>query len=140
MSYIDTSVLVSFYCPEPRSPKAEQAVLDADVRGLSWLVEAEFIATITAKLRARLLSRPDVLRIRSQFQEHVRSAAFTLWPVGRDDFDRAIEFLGNPSLGLQTLDALHLAIAAGHAEDLITADHRLAAAAERLGLPVSRIS
>lgn len=140
MSYIDTSVLVSYYCPEPRSARAEQALETATVRGLSWLVETEFAATISAKVRAGELSRSDAARVQRQFHEHVRGGVFVLWPLGYDDFARAREILSDTALRLRTLDALHLAAAAGRREELVTADRQLVTAARRLGLAVRQVA
>jgi predicted nucleic acid-binding protein len=43
MSYIDTSVLVAYYCPEPISAKAEKVILRADPPAVSHLAENEII-------------------------------------------------------------------------------------------------
>ncbi|MGH9412309.1 MAG: PIN domain-containing protein [Terriglobales bacterium] len=77
--------------------------------------------------------------MRGTFRLDLREGLFVLWPVGHDDFARAGEFLGDAALGLRTLDGLHLAIAAGRGEELITADRRLVAAAGILKLPVQRV-
>ena len=57
MSYIDTSVLVAYYCPEPISTKAEKAILKADLPTVSHLAEIEFASAIARKVREKLLSR-----------------------------------------------------------------------------------
>ena len=59
MFYIDTSVIVAYYCPEPMTEKAE-AFLIAHLRPTnSTLTEVEMFSALSRKVREGGLSRKD---------------------------------------------------------------------------------
>jgi predicted nucleic acid-binding protein len=63
------------------------------------------------------------------------SASFEPLSPRRIDFERAIEFLAQPALGLRAGDALHLAVAVGaEAGPVVTLDKTMLRAARRLGI------
>lgn len=134
MTYVDTSVLVSYYCPEARSRRAQSALERADEPSVSWLVEVEFAAALAAKLRLGEIARSEAERVATAFAAHLEAGVFTRVPVDGGDFVRARGWLGSFGLRLRTLDALHLAVAAGRGAELLTADRGLAEAAAGVGV------
>ena len=57
MIYIDTSVLVACYCPEPLSERAQRALAQEDERAISSLVELEFVSALARKVRTHEMRR-----------------------------------------------------------------------------------
>ena len=53
MIYLDTSVLVAYYCPEPLSRAAERAARAEVAPSISDLCEVEFASALARKVRAR---------------------------------------------------------------------------------------
>jgi predicted nucleic acid-binding protein len=59
MAYLDTSVLVAYYCPEPLSAVAETVILKARQLAVSALTEVELVSALARKIRERELSREN---------------------------------------------------------------------------------
>ena len=134
MSYIDTSVLVAYYCPEPISAKAEKAILKADPPTVSHLAEVEFASALARKVREKLLSREAASRILNEFQSHLTQLLFKRIPIEGVHFRLAFNRLAIFQIPLSTLDALHLAAASANNMEMITADRQLSRAARKLGV------
>ena len=134
MDYIDTSVLVAYYCPEAFSPAAQEAVLASRGPVISPLVEVELTSAVAMKVRTKDLDRAEAARILSLFHVHVADGYYRMAEIGRREYDLARDWLGRFTTALRTLDALHLAAAFANGLTLVTADKILAAAARRLGL------
>lgn len=137
--YIDTSLLVPYYCPEPLSQAAERA-LRADPRpAVSDLVEIEFFSALTRKVRARGMSAADATRTGERFLDHLRAGLFERVAVQRQHYEAARGWLARFTLPLRTLDALHLALADSEGLSLATADEDLSRSAKILGVPVALV-
>lgn len=131
--YLDTSALLKRYIQEPGSALVE-ALLAGDPR---WMAANHGYPEVSINL-ARRLSSADL---------GVAVVAFEgdwsrMLVIGLDDrlFRRAANL--GATLGLQTLDSMHLAAAerAGGAElTFVTFDDRLAAAARSMGFPVAGV-
>ncbi len=134
MTYVDTSVLAAYYCPEPLSARAQEALQQAGDRAISWLVELELVSAITRKARTRELRRADAQRILAAFQSHLEQGIYTRLALERRHFAKAAEWLSTFAVPLQTLDALHLAVAAMQGCVLLTADAALAKACSKAGV------
>ena len=134
MIYIDTSVLAAYYCPEPLSRKAEGAVLAAEEPAISPLVQVELVSAVARKVRERSLAKEAANRIVNQFQAHLAHNLYHWLAVELHHYEKAFQWLATFDAPLRTLDALHLAVAAGESALLLTADHQLAKAARRLGV------
>jgi uncharacterized protein len=59
MLYLDTSVIVAYYCPEPLSEKAEALITAHAQPALSTLTEVEVFSAISRKIREGSISRSD---------------------------------------------------------------------------------
>jgi predicted nucleic acid-binding protein len=134
MSYIDTSVLVAYYCPEPISAKAEKVILGADPPTVSHLVEVEFVSAVARKVREKQLSQETAHRIINEFQSHLSQSLFKRIPMEGDHFRLAFNWLALFEMPLSTLDALHLAAASANNMEMITIDRQLSRAAQKLGI------
>lgn len=136
MAYIDTSLLVAYYCPEALSSKAERYIRrSADAPTISPLVEVEFRSALAIKVRMGELDAMSAHRVLALFQAHRTDGGYRIIPVTDHEFTVASEWLGAFSLPLRTLDALHLAAASAHGLTVLTADKGLARSAKQLRLP-----
>lgn len=136
MVYVDTSVLVAYYCPENLSPKAED-FLRAHVKpGISLLTEVELFSAVSRKVREGELDRKDGRKILAKFLEHLDKGFFTSHLVGAQHYRLARDWMGRFNTTMKSLDALHLATASIEECTLVTADRRLAESGEILGVKV----
>lgn len=135
--YVDTSLLVAYYCPEPLSEAAERT-LRADPRPtLSELVEVEFFSALARKVRTREMSAADGTRTGERFLDHVRTDAYARIVLDRRHYETARAWLARFTLPLRPLDALHLAAAALEGLPVATADQDLSRSARLLGVAVT---
>jgi uncharacterized protein len=137
--YIDTSLLVPYYCPEALSEAAEQT-LRADRRPtLSDLVEVEFFSGLARKVRAREMSAADATRTGQQFLNHLEAGFYARIAVQRRHYEAARGWLARFTLPLRALDALHLAVADLDGLRLATSDQGLSRSAKTLGIEVTLV-
>ena len=134
MTYIDTSVLAAYYCPEPLSGKAQRALAEADERAISSLVELEFVSAIARKVRTKEIRQGDAHRILAVFQSHLEQGIYTRLGVEGAHFAKAREWLLTLVVPVVTLDALHVALAAMKGCSIMTADAALAKACAKVGV------
>ena len=132
--YVDTSVLVAYYCPEPLSKKAEAFLTEHVQPAISALTELELFSAISRKVREKGMDHKDAGRVTAKFISHLNGHYFTYLPVEAHYFRLARDWIGTFKLNLRTLDALHLAIASSEGLSLVTADKSLMKSAKRLGL------
>ena len=140
MYYLDTSVLAPYYCPEPLSDKVEKIVISADRPCISSLSEVELASAISRKIREKNLSLEDGNKIFNQFQTHLKESLFRLISVEDRHYQTAKNWILQFAVPLKTLDALHLAVAAGGELTLLTADRQLDIAAKYFGINVVNLS
>ena len=138
--YIDTSVLVAYYCPEPLSRKAERALIETDQPAISALVEVELVSALGRKIRENTFSQDDANRILDRFRVHLNRPLFSRIALQADHYTIAFQWLSRFLYPLRTLDALHLAVASERNLEMITADRQLSQSANRLGLPCRLLS
>ena len=134
MYYIDTSVLVAYYCPEPISEAAERLLQSAENPTISSLTEVELVSAIARKVREKELPIRDGNRIVNQFGLHRKAGMWPLVPLGEAHFQTAFNMLSKFNPPLKTLDALHLAVAIVKDLVIVTADRQLQSAAIHLGV------
>lgn len=134
MVYVDTSVLVAYYCPEPLSEKVE-AYLTAHVQPfISALTEIELFSAVSKKVRTKEMKRKDAGRVVARFLADMENGYYTYLPVEASYFRLARDWIGMFKLSLRTLDALHLAIASSQGFSIVTTDKSLSKSAKGLGL------
>lgn len=136
ITYLDTSVLAAFYCPEPLSDKVEEIILSTATPAISSLTEVELVSAVSRKVRENELSRENANKILNQFQSHVDHNLYHWLPVEHHHYQKALSWLAQFNAHLRTLDALHLAVVALDSASFLTADQQLARAAELFGIEV----
>ena len=134
MIYLDTSILVSYYCPEVVSDSVEKIILKAKQPAISLLTEVEFVSAISKKIREKNLSRTDGEKILGEFQLHSKQQLFQWIPIHPEHYEIAKSWIGKFTCPLRTLDALHLAVVSLNNFILLTADIQLARSAGFLGI------
>lgn len=132
--YIDTSVLVAYYCPEPISEAVERFLRRLEHPAISSLTEVELVSAIARKVRDRELKKEDGNRIINQYQLHRQEAIFNLITLSETHFQTAFNVLSRFHPPLKALDALHLSVAMVGDLIIVTADRQLSKAAKNLGI------
>ena len=140
MYYIDTSVLVAYYCPEPISETAEMLIIGSVRPCISSLTEVELASALSRKIREKNLSPEDGNKIFNQFQSHLELSLYALTVVEDRHYQTAKNWIVQFSTSLRTLDALHLAIAAEGDLTLLTADNHLDLSAKYFGIDVVNVA
>jgi len=135
--YLDTSVLVAYYCPEPLSIQVEELLRQQTNPIVSELTEVEFHSAIAMKVRQRELPQAQAFQVIAEFQKHLDSRLFTRLSLDSRHFQLAKTWLSQLQWPLRSLDALHLAIVDIAKAQLVTADQAMAKTATSLGLQVS---
>ena len=136
MVYLDTSVAVPLFVPEPASDRVAAwfaGCSDTIVAG-DWIV-TEFASALSLKERRREITTLQAQAVWSEFEAFC-GTGLRLTPVTRKAFAEAARMLRDATTGLRSGDSLHLAIAleVGVAS-LVTADATLAANARQRELP-----
>ncbi len=139
MIYLDTSVVVAYYCPEPLSRRAEELIRAHTSPAVSDLTEVELRSALSRKVRTGELLPASATQIASRFSSHLEEGFYTRVPLERRHYEMAGEWLGRFALPLRTLDALHLAVAASEGLLFVTADAALARSAKALGIQIRRL-
>jgi len=135
--YIDTSVVVPYYCPEALSQAAERTLRADPRRAVSDLVEVEFFSALARKVRSREMSASDARSVGERFLDHLRSGLYSRVAVERLHYEAARSWLARMTVPLRALDAIHLAIAEREGLRLATADRDLSRSARGLGVAVT---
>jgi predicted nucleic acid-binding protein len=135
MLYFDTSALLPYYRHESASDSV-QMLLDTQHSPvmISYLTEVEFASALARWVRIGEITEPHANRIEAAFSEDRLDGRFLLKPLTRQHFERATHWLLTRKTALRTLDALHLACAAGNEATLISLDDAMLATADFLGL------
>lgn len=134
MVYVDTSVLVAYYCPEALSEKVEEFLLNQDRVAISNLTELELFSALSRKIREAEIERADAGKISARFLSHIDGNFLEYLTVEPHHFRLARDWIGLFSTSLRSLDALHLAIASSAGVPIVTADLGLVKSASSLGV------
>lgn len=136
--YLDSSVLVKLYVPEPDSEACVERVTGAAL-GTSELAYGEIWAALLAKERANELSAAQREAAWARFLDDISERVVTLFPLNFVTVRDAAEVMEevHPHVPLRTLDAIHVATyRAVNAGPMFTNDKRMRAAAKFLELTV----
>jgi predicted nucleic acid-binding protein len=134
MTYIDTSLLVACYCPEPLSGTAQDAARKAGALAISPLSAVEFYSALALKTRTGEASADAARRVLVSFRLHQAEGIFRVVPIEAREYALACEWIRTFTTPLRTVDALHLAAAFCHGLALLTADTDLALSAKHFGV------
>lgn len=140
MVYLDTSVLVAYYCPEPLSAKVQRLLQKTPDRIISPLVEIEFCSAITMKVRMRELTKSQADQIFAMFQLHCDEGNFEHVAIESREYHLARQWIAGMQTSLRTMDALHLATAFANDLSLVTSDKVLSQAAKHFGVSCKHIT
>ena len=134
MLYLDTSVFVPLFVPEPESD-AVRAWVNAhasETLAISDWTLTEFSSAMGIKVRDKRL-KSDQARKACALMHKLAADSLKVFTPTRSDYSKAAEHLGQHFLGLRAGDALHLAVAQNEgAECLYTLDRRLIEAGRKL--------
>jgi predicted nucleic acid-binding protein len=133
-AYIDTSLLVAYYCPEPLSRSAQGRLAKVAEPVISPLVEVELYSAIAAKVRARELDATSAGQILAVFRKHLADGCYGVVPIETAEYALACDWIGRFSSSLRAMDALHMAVALANNLTLLTADKALAGSAKHFGV------
>lgn len=131
MLYVDTSVLVAALGNESRTVEMQDWLARQSAGQLmisDWVV-TEFSAALSRKVRMKQLDSAQREEVLSVFSGMI-DASFKVAGVSRMDFRAAARMANRHATGLRAGDALHLAVAAGHAAPIQSLDRGLVEAAE----------
>jgi uncharacterized protein len=132
MLYLDTSVLVPLFLPEPVSDRMQRWIERhaGELLSISEWTLTEFASALGLKVRTKQI-QPDQARDAQSLLEKLAAQSFQVHVPTREDYVRAATFLGEHALGLRAGDALHLAIAYNEAAATVYSLDRLFVAAGR---------
>ena len=101
---------------------------------------AKRVHYLARTVRAREMRRTDAHRVHAVFQSHLQQGIYTRLALDGSHFAQARPWLATFDVSLQTLDALHVAVAALHGCLLLTGDTALAKACAKVGVTAFLIS
>jgi len=134
--YVDTSVLVAYYCPERLSEKAEQLLMSYVRPAISSLTEVEFFSAVSGKVRRKEINLKDAGRLAARFLAHIDVDNYTYIPIEEHHYRLARDWIGMFKMELRTLDAIHLAVSSSEGLTLVTSDQGLFKSARALAQDV----
>ncbi len=135
MIYLDASVIVPLFLPEPRSDKAEEYIMNGDFV-VSNLAVAEFSSALSLAVRVKRLPQAAAHAVIAAFDDWMATYALHI-ETQSEDFIEATKLVRRFDLALRTPDALHISVAARLGARLATFDAEMAVAAAALGLEVA---
>jgi uncharacterized protein len=132
MLYLDTSVLVPLFIPEPESDRIQRWIERQAPEALcisEWTL-TEFVSALGLKVRMKHLNAEQA-RNAQNLLEKLAAQSLQVHVPTRADYVQAAAFLGEHTLGLRAGDALHLAIAHNEAVEAVYSLDRLFISAGR---------
>ena len=107
---------------------------EADVPEISALVELEFFAAVSLRVRIGDLGREEAEEVSTLFDSHLQDGLYGRRSLDAGHYRLACDYVARFDLPLKSPDALHLALCAAEDLTLLTADRQLARNAEALGV------
>jgi predicted nucleic acid-binding protein len=140
MRYLDTSLLVPLFLPEPESAPVRRW-LDRQTGQLlaisDWTL-TEFASVFGIKVREKTL-KPEQARNACALVAKLAAECLQVITPTRADYVRAADYLAQHQLGLRAGDALHLAVAHNEgAETVYSLDRRFIEAGKKLNIKTTR--
>lgn len=139
MAFIDTSILVTYFCNESSSPLVQQELNRISQRMISPLIGLEFSSALAIKIRTREISLGLARDILVEYQQQLKHGVFTVQTISDDAYAQAFNWLSRFETNLQAADALHLALAFEHRTMLLTRDIQQASAAQHFDVKVKHL-
>jgi hypothetical protein len=132
--YLDTSVLVAYYCPEALSDKVQRVLNGLTEPTISPLVELELYSALGLKVRTREIDTATAGHAATMFEVHLADDIYRVVPIGAREYKLSRDWLSKFNSTLRTLDALHLAAALANDLTLISADRSMIRCAKQLSV------
>lgn len=129
-------MVVAYYLPERLSARVQEVYDGHPGAAISDLVEVEFFAALSLRLRVGDLRREEAERVATTFTTHLESGLYAAHHLHAGHYRLARAFIARFDLPLKSPDALHLALCAAEGMDFFTADRQLARNAEALDVKV----
>lgn len=139
--YLDTSVAVKLFIPEPDSDECE-LIVGGNGFFSSELLIAELWAAALSKERGGHIRATDRERMWLHFESMLGDGSIQLVPLNGIVIREVTEVMSevHPHMPLRTLDAIHLATYLSvDAGPLFTRDKRMLEAARRLNIPLAGV-
>ncbi len=137
-TYADASFLFSLYAIDAHSRAAEKLLRRAKPPlVLSELTQVEFVNAVRLAVHRHQISVDEGDELDRIFHEDIKAGVLVVRTLGPTAFAKASDFSRKhtPSLGVRTLDVLHVACAVTlGAKTFLTFDHRQAKLAKAIGL------
>lgn len=134
MTFIDTSVLVAWLCPEAMNDAAARAMSDAGVRLISPLVRVELASALSIKTRTGEMPLRSARMVLTELSKLIDQGVFVIRAIEPEHYRQASDWIATFSTPLRAADAVHLACSAAWGAVLLTTDRQLAASAAVLGV------
>jgi len=135
--YFDTSALMPYYRQEASSEHVQRLLeRQREPVLISHLSQVEFASVLARWVRMKDLTEAHANSIEAAFQQDLDEGRFVVKILTRGHFQRAYRWLLARKTALRTLDALHLACAAGYDAMFVSLDDVQCAAADFVGLNV----
>lgn len=139
MIYLDTSVAIPLFIPEPTSDAVDAwfEACDDTLISADWIL-TEFASALSIKVRRGEIEQKQAQAAWKNFESFCQSG-LRLVPVSRQAFRQSAQLVLDAASGLRSGASLHLAMAIETgASSIATADVNLAKSAKLKGLAVSR--
>ena len=107
---------------------------ESDAPEISALVELEFFAAVSLRVRTGDLAREEAEKVSTLFDSHLQDGLYVRRSLDAHHYRLAREYIARFDLPLKSPDALHLAFSAAEDLTLLTADRQLARNADSLGV------
>ena len=107
---------------------------EADTPDISALVELEFFAAVSLRVRIGDLARDEAEAVSILFDSHLQDGLYGRRSLDAGHYRLARDYVARFDLPLKSPDALHLALCASEGLTLLTSDRQLARNAEALGV------
>lgn len=135
--YVDSSFLVSSYIPDAHSARVDRCMADSPSVWLTEFNRAELANAIFQQVFLKRLTPTDAAQVWSDFKRDYADGVWTGVGFPHSAWETTINLARKygPTLGVRTLDSLHVACALElRAERFWTFDERQAKLAEAVGL------
>jgi predicted nucleic acid-binding protein len=138
--YVDSSFLVSLYLTDRHSSQARQRINAAPALWFTPLHNAEWAHVVAQHVFRGQLSLSEAQRMNARLEDHLSRGRWVSVPMPENAFDVCADLARRygPTLGVRTLDSLHVACALElKAERFWTFDERQAKLAKAQGMKTS---
>jgi predicted nucleic acid-binding protein len=137
--YADTSVVAAYYLPEALSGRVQSIFGEHDEVFISELVEVEFMAAVSLRLRLGDITPDEARQATDLFTAHADGGLYGKVRLAAGHYRTARDYIGRFDAPLKSPDALHIAAASQRRLPLVAADRQLVRNAEAFGVEAELI-